>query len=85
MKKFLEIRNIGIKTILMILGLILVVASVYNSAMFAFLITDKKPEQEIYWSLLSVGFFLAVGAAFYNKALGILVKWASKLTGNKTQ
>lgn len=69
----------------MILGLILVLASVYNSAMFAFLLTDKQPDKEIYWGLLAVGFFLSVGAAFYNKALDVLLKWASKLTGNKTQ
>ena len=67
MKNFLEIRNIGIKTFLMILGLIAATASVYHSVLFAFLLTENQPEKEIYWELLIVGFFLAIGAAFYNK------------------
>jgi len=67
MKKILEIRNVMIKTIAMIIGVICMIASVYNSVLWALLLTDKAPSNEVYWWLLIVGFFLALGAAFYNR------------------
>jgi len=67
MKKFLDIRNIMIKTVAMLIGTVCMIASVYNSVLWALLLTDKTPEKEVYWWLLIVGFFLALGAAFYNR------------------
>lgn len=67
MKNFLDIRNVLIKTIAMMIGVICMIASVYNSVLWALLLTDKAPSNEVYWWLLIVGFFLAMGAAFYNR------------------
>lgn len=82
MKKFLDIRNIIVKTAAMIIGVFCMVASVYNSVLWAFLLTDKAPEKEVYWWLLIVGFFLALGAAFYNRIADAISRGFSKLVDN---
>ncbi|EKF56242.1 hypothetical protein I215_01928 [Galbibacter marinus] len=79
MKNFLDIRNVLIKTIAMMIGVICMIASVYNGVMWAFLLTDKEPENEVYWWLLIVGFFLALGAAFYNRIVDAISNGFSKL------
>ncbi|WP_456867587.1 hypothetical protein [Galbibacter sp. BG1] len=79
MKKFLNIRNVIIKTIAMLIGIICMVASVYNSVLWALLLTEKAPEKEVYWWLLIVGFFLALGAAFYNRIADAISSGFTKL------
>jgi len=78
-KSFLNIRNLAIKTAVMGLGMVCMVASVYNSVLWGFLLTEKKPEKEIYWWLLIVGFFLALGGAFYNSMADAIVKAFSRI------
>lgn len=66
-KNFLDIRNIVIKTFAMLIGVICMIASVYNSVLWGLLLTEREPKNEVYWWLLIVGFFLSMGAAFYNR------------------
>lgn len=71
MKKFLEIRNIATKTILMIIGLGLVIAAIWQEVLSGFWLTDKE-STGINWGLCGLGFFFATGAAFYNKVADAL-------------
>jgi len=79
MKKFLDIRNITIKTIAMLIGVICMIASVYNSVLWGLLLTEREPKNEVYWWLLIVGFFLSMGAAFYNRITDAIVRGFDQL------
>lgn len=71
---FINIRNVGIKTIIMFLGLLLISSQLYPFIMKGFLLTDKSVEWDYTkWVLLLVGFFLAVGAARYNTMLDAIL------------
>lgn len=85
--KFTNIRNIGIKTILGMLGLLLTIAVIYPFLMEKFYLTDKDAVwTNEDWILLSVGFFLAVGGAYYNKiADGIANKFNSEKNGKANE
>ncbi len=79
--KFSSIRNIGIKSILAIIGLVVVLGVFYPFILSKFYLTDRPTPVWITtdWILLSGGFFLAVGGAYYNKiADGIATKFNSK-------
>lgn len=79
--EFTNIRNIGIKSILAIIGLLVVFAVLYPFILSKLYLTDRAAPIWVYtdWILISIGFFLAVGAAYYNKiADGIATKFNSK-------
>lgn len=63
-----NIRNIGIKTVLALLGLLITIAVAYPFILERFYLTERDAiwtNED--WILLIVGFFLAIGGAYYNK------------------
>lgn len=72
--KFVNIRNLGVKTVLVIVGLLLVVSALYPFILENFYLTDKVEEWDgTEWIMIGVGFFLAVGGAKYNTAMDIIL------------
>lgn len=82
--KFTSIRNIGIKSILSIIGLLVVFVVFYPFIISRLYLTDRPDPVWTYtdWILISMGFFLSVGGAYYNKlADGIASKFNFKTNG----
>lgn len=80
--KFSKIRNIGTKTVLAFIGLILISSQVYPFILKGFMLTEKvEIWDKTEWILLLVGFFLAVGAAKYNTVLDLIL---NKFSNSKT-
>lgn len=78
---FVNIRNIGIKSVLAIIGLIVVMSVFYPFILSKLYLTERAAPTWVTtdWILLSGGFFLAVGGAYYNKiADGIAAKFNQK-------
>jgi len=78
--KFSKIRNIWIKSILAVIGLIVVLSVFYPFILTKFYLTEKEIPtwNTTDWILLSGGFFLSVGGAYYNKIVdGIAGKFSN--------
>ena len=66
--KFAKIRNLGIKSVLAFIGLGIVASVFYPFVLSKFYLTDRDAPiwNNTDWILSAVGFFLAVGGAYYN-------------------
>ncbi|MEO0573038.1 MAG: hypothetical protein AAF039_15125 [Bacteroidota bacterium] len=77
--KLTGIRNWGVKTMLVMIGVIMVIAAVWQNGMSFLWLTEKIPApwSSTNWIFLLGGFVLAVGAAYYNKIVdGIINKFS---------
>ena len=72
--QFANIRNVGIKTILSIIGLVLIISVLYPFVLENLYLTDKVEDwDKSEWIQILIGFFLAVGGAKYNTLLDAIL------------
>lgn len=73
--RFISVRDFVIKSILGFLGVVVITSQVYPFIMKSFMLTDKEETfDSTEWYLLLIGFFLAVGGAYYHKIAEAIAK-----------
>jgi hypothetical protein len=84
MKKISDIRNVISKTIMMVVGSVLMISLFWGYIIEGFIGKDTRIKE---WTqtdtiLLVVAFVLMVGAAYFNRILDIIINFLSKFNSN---